>query len=234
MKKLFCITLIGISTLFFIGCGNNNDQSTNKPTPPPAIEDNNNENQNNGNNNSSNSENDNNNENNNNSKPNDNSNNNSDNNSKPNDNSNNNSGNNSNTVEDKTERIFKISTKDIDYNVVSGGEVKTVGLGVADNIKKILETTSKKYFDNKPLELSRIDTINNKKIAVVNLAGDKDYWHQKMQGSAGGAITEYTLIENILQRSYKGYWIDGVKFTINGNPVTDSSHSPNLSKTTYR
>ncbi|MGK0467601.1 MAG: hypothetical protein ACJAX4_002903 [Clostridium sp.] len=37
-----------------------------------------------------------------------------------------------------------------------------------------------------------------------------------MQGSVGGEITEYTLIENILQREYKSYWTDGVKFTLYG------------------
>ncbi|MBU3114444.1 hypothetical protein [Clostridium lacusfryxellense] len=41
---------------------------------------------------------------------------------------------------DKTERIFKIVTKNVDYKVISEKEIKTVGLGVSDNIKKILST----------------------------------------------------------------------------------------------
>lgn len=61
-----------------------------------------------------------------------------------------------------------------------------------------------KYFDGKTLELKTIETVNNKKIAVINLGGVKSYWNQRMQGSLGGEITEYTLIENILQREYKG------------------------------
>lgn len=54
-----------------------------------------------------------------------------------------------------------------------------------------------------------------------------------MQGSTGGQIAEYTLIENVLQREYKGYWIDGVKFTLNGKEL-QSEHAPGLGKTTYR
>lgn len=135
---------------------------------------------------------------------------------------------------DKTERTFKIVTKNVDYKVVNGGEVKTVGLGVAENIKKILDTVSSKYFDGNKIELKTIDTVDNKKIAVINLAGDEKYWNQKMQGSAGGQITEYTLIENVLQREYKGYWIDGVRFTLNGKQIEDNGHIPELSKTTYR
>ena len=135
---------------------------------------------------------------------------------------------------DKTERVFKIVTKNADYKVVNGGEVKTLGLGVAENIKKILSTVSSEYFDNKDIELKTIDTVDNKKIAVINLTGDEKYWNQKMQGSAGGQITEYTLIENVLQRDYKGYWVDGVRFTLNGKEIEDNGHIPELSKTTYR
>ena len=137
-------------------------------------------------------------------------------------------------VPDTTERIFKIVTKNVDYEVISKEEIKTVGLGVADNIRKILNTISTKYFDGKMLELTTIETVNNKKIAVINLGGDKSYWNQRMQGSVGGEITEYTLIENILQREYKGYWIDGVKFTLDGKQFEATQHSSDLAKTIYR
>lgn len=135
---------------------------------------------------------------------------------------------------DKTERIFKITTKNVDYKVISEEEIKTVGLGVSDNIKKILSTISTKYFDGKMLELKTIETVTNKKIAVINLGGDKSYWNQRMQGSVGGEITEYTLIENILQREYKGYWIDGVKFTLDGNQFEATQNSSDLAKTIYK
>ena len=138
--------------------------------------------------------------------------------------------------EDKTERIFKLSYIDVAGNdvVVQDGEIKTIGLGVADNIKKIAATVSTKYFDGKAINLTTIETINDKKIAVIDLAGDASYWNQKMQGSAGAKATEHALINNILQESYTGYWVDGVRFTVDGKAVQDTGHVPNLAKTTYR
>ncbi|MGL4655559.1 MAG: hypothetical protein ACRCWM_06735 [Sarcina sp.] len=135
---------------------------------------------------------------------------------------------------DKTERKFEILTMDVDYKTVVGGEVKTVGLGVADNIKKILPEVSNKYFDKKPITLTTIETVGKKKIAVVDLGGEASYWNDKFQGSAGGKITEYTLVENVLQRAYNGYWIDGVRFTMNGKKVEDNGHIPGLATTSYR
>ncbi|WP_338597176.1 hypothetical protein [Clostridium baratii] len=206
MKRVLCIGLIGIAALSFVGCGENKKEADVENNKPTIEENNDKE------------------------KPEETTKTPEDKSEgetteKPNDNL---------DKADKTERVFKIVTKNVDYKVVNGGEVKTVGLGVAENIKKILSTVSSKYFDNKDIELKTIDTVDNKKIAVINLAGDEKYWNQKMQGSAGGQITEYTLIENVLQREYKGYWVDGVRFTLNGKEIEDNGHIPELSKTTYR
>lgn len=136
--------------------------------------------------------------------------------------------------EDKVERTFKIKTKDDNSNIVSGGEIKTVGLGVAENIQKILGTVSSKYFGGQSLSLSRIENVGGKKIAVVNLGGDEAAWYNRLQGSAYAVATSYTLVENVLQRDYNGYWIDGVKFTINGGAIQDSGHAGDLVVTSYR
>ena len=135
---------------------------------------------------------------------------------------------------DTTERRFKIVTKNSNYEVVNDGEVVTIGLGVAENLRKILNTLSIKYFNGYNIELSTIETIGSQKIAVINLEGDELFWNQKMQGSLGGSVTEYTLIENVLQRDYPGYWINGVRFTINNKPIIDTGHTPGLASTTYR
>lgn len=135
---------------------------------------------------------------------------------------------------DTTERVFKISSKNHNLEIVDGGEIRTIGLGVAENIREILSTVSSQYFDGAAIELSTIDTINSQKIAVINLIDNGDYWYQSMQGSTGGQMTEYNLIENVLQRQYPGYWVDGVRFTLNGQSITNSEHCPDLSKTTYR
>ena len=206
MKRVLCIGLIGITALSFVGCGENKKEADVENNKPAIEESNDKE------------------------KPEETTKTPEDKSEgetteKPNDKS---------DEVDKTERVFKIVTKNVDYKVVNGGEVKTVGLGVAENIKKILDTVSSKYFDGNKIELKTIDTVDNKKIAVINLTGDEKYWNQKMQGSAGGQITEYTLIENVLQREYKGYWVDGVRFTLNGRQIEDNGHIPELSKTTYR
>lgn len=206
MKRVLCIGLIGIAALSFVGCGEDNKESK-VESNKPIVEENNDKKEPEETT----------------KKPEDKSE--GETTEKPNDKS---------EEADKTERVFKIVTKNVDYKVVNGGEVKTVGLGVAENIKKILDTVSSKYFDGNKIELKTIDTVDNKKIAVINLAGDEKYWNQKMQGSAGGQITEYTLIENVLQREYKGYWVDGVRFTLNGKQIEDNGHIPELSKITYR
>lgn len=228
MKKLFCMILIGITTLSFAACGNDKNESVDADDKP-TIEDNNDkeddkeesvDDDKKEDEETTDSKDD------QVSKPD----------TKPNE------GNKPDTKpdtkpevkpEDKTERVFKVVTKDTDYKVVNGGEVKTIGLGVAENIDKILDTVSDKYFGGKDIELKTIETVKNKKIAVVNLSGDTAAWNESMQGSTGGQITEYTLIENVLQREYKGYWIDGVKFTLNGKEL-QSEHAPGLGKTTYR
>lgn len=135
---------------------------------------------------------------------------------------------------DTTERVFKISSKNHNLEIVDGGEIRTIGLGVAENIREILSIISSQYFDGSTIELSTIDTINSQKIAVINLIDNDDYWYQAMQGSTGGQMTAYNLIENVLQRQYPGYWVDGVRFTLNGQSITNSEHCPDLSKTTYR
>lgn len=206
MKRVLCIGLIGMTALSFVACGDSNKEAKIE-SDKPTIEENNDK-----------------------EKPEETTKTPEDKSEgetteKPNDKS---------DEVDKTERVFKIVTKNVDYKVVNGGEVKTVGLGVAENIKKILDTVSSKYFDGNKIDLKTIDTVDNKKIAVINLTGDEKYWNQKMQGSAGGQITEYTLIENVLQREYKGYWVDGVRFTLNEKEIKDNGHIPELSKTTYR
>jgi hypothetical protein len=118
-------------------------------------------------------------------------------------------------------------------------------------LKKKLETLatvlSDTHFNNLPIEVVRIEEVNKKKIAIVNLKeslenqGITDYekmigntWMMHhMQGSCGGTVTQTTLIETMLQREYKGPWIDGVKFLYD-NGVCDYEHAPLLKDINYR
>ena len=118
-------------------------------------------------------------------------------------------------------------------------------------LKKKLEILTKVmsevYFNNLPIQVVRIEEIDKKRIAILNLRestenqGITDYeklvgktWiTHYMQGSTGGTITETQLIETMLQREYKGQWIDGVKFLYN-NGVCDYEHAPSLKEINYR
>ncbi|MGL5821008.1 MAG: hypothetical protein ACRCYE_05155 [Sarcina sp.] len=134
----------------------------------------------------------------------------------------------------QTERVFNLYYKDVAQNdiVVNGGQIKTYGLGVADNIREILSTISNKFFNGQLLSLKTIENIGNKKIAVIDLVGNK--WTNTFQGSAGASAAEYNLITNILQRDYNGYWIDGVRFTMNGEAIVDTGHLQQITGTIYR
>ncbi|MGL5616295.1 MAG: hypothetical protein ACRDD2_08715 [Sarcina sp.] len=134
-------------------------------------------------------------------------------------------------TKDNIKRSFKIVTKNKDFKVINNDEITTVGLTVAENLNKILGIISNKYFDNEVIELKE---ITNNKTAIINLSGNADYWYNRIKHSSKGQITEYTLIENVLQRHYSGFWIDAVQFTINGDLIENIGYAPNLSKITYK
>ncbi|MGL5577471.1 MAG: hypothetical protein ACRDCW_18185 [Sarcina sp.] len=225
MKKLFCLLLIGVAMISFVACGGSDNKDTDTQDKKPLVEENTEDKDDKENTDDEDKDKEDNNQ----------ENTNNDDKDKPTTGTGNENDKKPIVDEvDKVERVFEITTMDIDYNHVSGGEIKTVGLGVAENIKKILGAISSKYFDSKPITLTTIETLGDKKVAVIELGGDSAYWNSKFQGSTGGKITEYTLIENILQRKYEGYWINGVKFTMDGKEVKDNGHIPNLSTTSYR
>lgn len=116
-----------------------------------------------------------------------------------------------------------------------------------DKLNIIAENLSKFQFKNLPIEVTKIEESNGKKIAVVNLKEasynegikdrDKlkgDTWaNDFFQGSTGGTITSTTLIENFLQKDFNGEWVDGVRFTYNGGNV-EFQHVESLAKVVYR
>ncbi|GAA0729519.1 hypothetical protein GCM10008905_29580 [Clostridium malenominatum] len=103
------------------------------------------------------------------------------------------------------------------------------------------------YFNNLPIEVTKVEEVEGKKIVVVNIKESKDNEGIKdvalmksptwatgfLQGSAGGITTEDRLIETFLQRDYKGEWIDGVKFLYHEKTI-EFEHVPNLEKVNYR
>ncbi|MDU4475662.1 hypothetical protein [Clostridium sp.] len=160
------------------------------------------------------------------------------------DNSDNNSSDNSKDDNKNTDNTENPSNKEelsiytIDDNTLEPNESSKIELStdssLEDKVQQLSNTVSKNFFDNLPIKVKSIDTIDGKKIATINLLDDNNNkWINKFQGSTGGQITSNTLIENFLQVSYKGEWIDGVKFLYNDEPI-EYDHVYELSETKYR
>lgn len=124
--------------------------------------------------------------------------------------------NNENTNEtiNNQEDIFEIKTKDSssDEVIVLGNIKINKNATINEKINKILEKMSQLQFEGSPIELEKIED----NIAHINIKEEKNKnnWKQKyFQGSTGASITTYSLVENVLQRNYKGNWIKGICFT---------------------
>ncbi len=147
----------------------------------------------------------------------------------------------------KTE-VFKLYSKDANEGQeIYLGEVE---INKNDSLKNKLtilaNTLSEKAFSGLPITLTEIKEVNGKKIAVFDLneignnAGDTpianykgvNWYNNYFAGSTGGDITQYTLINNLLQKNYSGNWIDGVKFTYKGKKI-EFDHVPELGETNF-
>ena len=147
----------------------------------------------------------------------------------------------------KTE-VFKLYSKDANEGQeIYLGEVE---INKNDSLKNKLtilaNTLSEKAFSGLPITLTEIKEVNGKKIAVFDLneignnAGDTpianykgvNWYNNYFAGSTGGDITQYTLINNLLQKNYSGDWIDGVKFTYKGKKI-EFDHVPELGETNF-
>ena len=102
-------------------------------------------------------------------------------------------------------------------------------------------------FPSTPIEFVKINNIEGKKVALFNLdelgnnatdiTFDKyegiNWINNYFAGSAGGSVTEYTLITTLLQRNYTGEWIDGIEFTYKNSKI-EFDHVPALGEVSYR
>ena len=131
---------------------------------------------------------------------------------------------------------------------VNIGEVEVnEELSLEEKIEKLSEGLSEKAFDNLPIEFVKINNIEGKKVALFNLdelgnnatdiTFDKyegiNWINNYFAGSAGGSVTEYTLITTLLQRNYTGEWIDGIEFTYKNSKI-EFDHVPALGEVSYR
>lgn len=134
-----------------------------------------------------------------------------------------------------------------DEQVIIGTVEVDQELSLEEKIEKLSKELSEKVFDSLPIEFIKINDIEGKKIALFNLdelgnnATDITYdkyeginWiNNYFAGSAGGSVTEYTLITTLLQKNYTGEWIDGIEFTYKNSKI-EFDHVPGLGEISYR
>ncbi|WP_027632852.1 hypothetical protein [Clostridium hydrogeniformans] len=106
-----------------------------------------------------------------------------------------------------------------------------------DKAKIIVNKTREKYFKGLPIDVS-FKKVENKDIMVLNLIEknnitDKSSWNQIFQGSTGGTVNSTILLENSLQREYKGKWVDGVEILYNGKSC-EFQHAEKMNDIVYR
>jgi hypothetical protein len=143
------------------------------------------------------------------------------------------------TSDTKKVNKVKLSIYSIDDNSLEPNESGTIEVNensaLQDKLKELAKAVSEKKFDNLPIEVKSIDTVNGKKVATINLTDSNNKkWVPKFQGSTGGSVTANTLIENFLKSNNKskGEWIDGVKFLYN-NETIEYEHASDLSTVKY-
>lgn len=103
---------------------------------------------------------------------------------------------------------------------------------VSDKLRTLTQGISQILFAGRSMEVAEIRMENEKKIVFIDLK-NLDQWRQVFQGSTGGGTNSQALVYSYLQNDYRNGWIDGVHFTIDGEPIT-FDHAPLLEETQYR
>ncbi len=96
-------------------------------------------------------------------------------------------------------------------------------LSLESKLRIIMDTLSINYFNGLELEIKNIDSTVIGKICKINLKESSNFngpgslkpyesWYDFFQGSTGGMFTTIVLKESLLQRAYKGEWIDAIVF----------------------
>ena len=115
-------------------------------------------------------------------------------------------------------------------------------LALEQKIEQLSEKLSSYSFDELPIELLRIESVEGKKVAVINLMDTEErvktmnrrtWAGNYFQGSSGGSQTSDKLRRTFLQENYKGEWIDGVRFLYNNSETDRFEHVGELLEKIY-
>ena len=106
-------------------------------------------------------------------------------------------------------------------------------LSIEQKIKLLCKTLSEEYFSGLRIEVKKIDSTIDGNILHIELLenegfdgpkGNESSWYNYFQGSTGGMCTTIILEETLLQRNYKGDWIDAVIFYYEGEGMGGWDH----------
>lgn len=129
------------------------------------------------------------------------------------------------TKNEQNEICLNISSLDsnTEEKIVLGTLKMDNSKSIEEKLNLLLKEISALKFENAPINLVKVE--DNIAYVDLNESSDKNYWSNTyFQGSTGGSITTYTLIESILQREYNGEWISGVYFTYEGKTDIEFDH----------
>ena len=153
-----------------------------------------------------------------------------------------------NAVSVNNESIYKLYSTDVNTGRQLSTDITIANsLSLNEKLNTITSKLSQVYFKNLPIKVLKIEEINGKKIATIDLeesdANKKksdmaDYSEPNwaagfLQGSTGAGITSSSIINSFLQKNMKGEWIDGIKVLYNNKPC-EFEHAPALNDTIYR
>lgn len=114
-------------------------------------------------------------------------------------------------------------------------KIKT-GPDLLKTVNILLDSISKNSFHNLKIDAIRIEEKNNgSKLLIVNLLENEDFiipdslgnyrtWYDFFQGSMGGEVTSIILKESVLQRNFKGEWIDEMQVYYQNEPIGQWDH----------
>jgi hypothetical protein len=108
---------------------------------------------------------------------------------------------------------------------------------VIAKLEVICDRLRQLVFGGARIELMGIDTIDGRSVAQINLVEDsigRPWSYNLFQGSTGGGATTISLRRGFLQDSYRGSWVNGVQFHLNGEPIQDAWDHIFLSGIFYR
>lgn len=119
--------------------------------------------------------------------------------------------------------------------------VSFVGIERTKDLKGRLEEVAKALsadvFEDLIISLKEVATVEGKEIATFNLKDvpgiEKAWGESYFQGSTGGMATIMALTETLLQKDYKGEWVDGVKFLYEDKAI-EFEHVESLGSVFYR